>query len=181
MKRSLIHLTALAALAGISVATAGHAGQALGKNAMFERFDLNTDGLITRDEARTALTDRFARMDADADGVVTRSEQKALRKDQRFRRMDKNGDGGVTLAEMEAGMMRHVHDRFIHLDRDGNGVVTQDEVRQARTGRKARNAAMTIQDLDARVMRMFDRADENRDGVITSEEANLMRDHGQRN
>jgi hypothetical protein len=39
---------------------------------------------------------------------------------------------------------------------------------------------MTLQDLDARVMRMFDRADTNNDGVLTPNEANVMRDHGQR-
>lgn len=188
MKRSLINLTVLAALAGPVTATAGFANEAsdAGANSlqaerMFERFDRNNDSQITRAEAREALSARFDRMDTNNDGTVTRNERRALRKDRGFRRMDVNGDGAVTLTEMEADMMRRVQRRFARLDADGNGLVTQDEAQAANAKRKARQSAMTLQDLDARVMRMFDRADQNRDGVITLNEAILMRRHGQRN
>ena len=184
MKNNVVHLTALAAFAGIVLsATAGYANQGagIGNKSMFERFDRNNDGQVTRAEAREAVAKRFARMDANNDGSVTRSERKAVRKNRRFQRMDLNGDGGVTLQEMQAATQQRVQRRFVRLDADGNGIVTQAEAQNARQKRNARRGPMTLPDLDARVMRMFDRADQNRDGLITSNEANLLRRDGQRN
>jgi len=94
MAHRIAYLTALAAFAGIlATATAGYANQAsgIGKQGVFERFDSNRDGQITREEARNSVKARFARMDANGDGTVTRAERKALRKARRFERMDLNG------------------------------------------------------------------------------------------
>jgi Ca2+-binding EF-hand superfamily protein len=169
MERSLLYRCALAAFAGILAVSAAQAS-----NGFMQRFDQNGDGQVTRMEAKAALAARFTRMDNDGDGNVSRAERRTDRKIRQFHRMDTNGDGRVTLQEMDAATQRRVQSRFQRLDTNGDGALSLVE---AQAGKRKGPGAMTLQDLDARVMRMFDRADQNRDGVITSNEASLMRRH----
>lgn len=210
MKRILTHLTAAAALTGLIAACSAQADQPVVANQdagkgqpraerMFERFDANQDGQITRDEAKARVAERFERMDANKDGTVTRDERRAARQDRRgdrkarmFARMDANGDGAVTLDEMKARTSKRAERRFTRLDTNADGSLSLAEVQTAKGRRgggkgghrgghhRGQKGPMTMQDLDARVMRMFDRADQNKDGVITLDEAKLMRGHGRR-
>lgn len=53
--------------------------QALRGGRMLERADANEDGQITRDEVGAAATAMFQRLDADGDGVVTAEERPRMR------------------------------------------------------------------------------------------------------
>jgi len=183
MKRKLIQIIGFAALAGLTTASAAQTnqrpdGRSIG--VMLLSFDLNNDGTITRDEARNGLTQRFASMDANGDGTVTRQERRGSRRAARFQAMDVNGDGLVTLPEMEAATQRRIRNRFARMDTNGDGALTQAEL-QAHSARRGNRGSFTLQDLDARAMRMFDRIDQNGDGTISPDEAKAIRHNGRRN
>ncbi len=66
---------------------------------MFDRFDTDHDGVVTRDQLQNARGGRMLeRADADEDGRVTR-EELGVAVTALFRQMDKDGDGVVTAAE----------------------------------------------------------------------------------
>ena len=44
---------------------------------MFEKHDIDGDGVITKEEALKNATERFEKMDADGDGSVTKEEARA--------------------------------------------------------------------------------------------------------
>ena len=137
LSRTLI-LPALAAVAfGGAFAVAqgpGKPHQGGDRPNMTERFDLNGDGDISRDEVETVRTDRFASVDASGDGAITfeeftafadaeRAERMASRQQQMSERADANGDGVLTFDETggrEAGM-------FERADANGDGVITEAE------------------------------------------------------
>lgn len=166
---------------------------------VFARFDANGDGQITRDEMKAKAAERFAKMDANADGQVTRDERRAFRKarraerqERRFARIDANADGAVTLDELKTHMSKRAERRFARLDADANGTLSLAELQagkghrggKGRHGKRhegrhggrhgGRKGPITLQDLDARMMRMFDRADANADGVVTPDEAGKL-------
>ncbi len=119
-------------------------GGAMMLDGMFDRFDADGDGRITRTEVAAARAARIAALDADGDGVVTRNEALAFARAEAsaraermagrmFDRLDADGDGRLTAAEAlsagpggfgggpgPAGM-------FDRLDRDRDGAVTRDE------------------------------------------------------
>lgn len=117
----------LAAAMSLGLAGAAATGAAVfGKNAdgardwrkdrierMFERYDLNKDGAIDRDEAATAA-DPFKRADKDGDGKLTAEEMQAdaaerasARAARMHDRLDANDDGVVDAEEMEKARERH--------------------------------------------------------------------------
>lgn len=155
----------------------------------FARMDTDGDGIVTRDERREArkarqirrTERRFARMDTDGNGAVSVDEMKAAmarRAERRFARLDTNADGGLSMDEMLAdrgrdhrmGMRRHGHEADHSGRRHDKGYGKGH----------AKRGPMTQQDLDARVMRMFDQADVNGDGVVTLDEAKGLSRHGRR-
>ena len=82
---------------------------------MFERFDLNKDGAIDRDEADTAM-DPFKRTDKDGDGKITLEELKAeavaratARAERMYERLDANDDGVIDADEMAKMKERRGH------------------------------------------------------------------------
>lgn len=48
-------------------------------NQVFEKFDTNTDGKISKDEAHGRIKENFDKIDTDKDGFVTKEELKAFR------------------------------------------------------------------------------------------------------
>jgi Ca2+-binding EF-hand superfamily protein len=157
-------------------------------DALFRRTDANGDGKIARDEWRLRA-ELFARLDADNDGFLTREEltpkggrrgrgerQAGLRagKDSAafLEKYDADRDGTVTMAEFP-------HERrFAEIDTDGDGVLSEGEVRDAMDKRRYEESYGFLErfdlDGDGKVTRdeftgpalLFERKDKNRDGVI---------------
>lgn len=100
---------------------------------LFETFDADGDGAITRAEVDRVCNERFARRDANGDGSLSLEEYQALWLDamhermvDRFQDYDDDGDAAVTGEEF-AEPFAHMVDR---LERDGDGAVTMEEVHE---------------------------------------------------
>ncbi|MBV8687457.1 MAG: EF-hand domain-containing protein [Alphaproteobacteria bacterium] len=134
--------------------------------ARFAQADADHDGFVTRDEVQArgaARADRFegrrgqgrealfARLDADRDGVLSREEFDAPRGSLR---------GGARRERAPGAMMRGgggFRARiFAALDGDGDGRVS-------------------LREAQSRALRLFERADANRDGTVTPDERRAAR------
>lgn len=155
--------------------------------AHFKETDKNGDGKVTRDEATSVASERFAEMDTNKDGsldaveiAVSAERDIQRRAGDRIRELDRNGDGKLTRDEAAPGMLAH----FERYDTDGDGAITLDEVMKATAprGGRPRSSPLALLDTDgdglvsaqehARApMEWFDRADTNHDGAVTLEEA----------
>ena len=115
----------------------GRKGHGEHAQRMFDRFDADKDGKVTAAEMDKARADSITRFDANGDGVLQLEEYRGLwlehmnrRMVDGFQRLDDDGDGKVSDAEMKAPMTRM--SRF--MDRDGDGVITRDELRPRQKG-----------------------------------------------
>lgn len=98
------------------------------------RADANNDGLVTKDEVRTALANAFDRMDADQDGFFTQADRGARQQrpghGDRMAEWDADGDGKISRQEFvdrDFGM-------FDRLDVNKDGAIDRTEASQARRG-----------------------------------------------
>jgi Ca2+-binding EF-hand superfamily protein len=140
----------LGAFGGIALADQGH--------GMFERFDKNGDGFVSKDEFTAGRTAFFTQLDANGDGFIDQGELDKARAawHQRMnkpaqgdttqqsqsggtaqpkpehrgflQRMDTDGDGKISAAEFAAAGDQ----MFSKLDKNGDGKLAQDEVPQHR-------------------------------------------------
>jgi len=102
---------------------------------LFERFDANKDGKLTKDEVPEKAAERVMKADADGDGAVTKDELQAAReklgprpgRTVLFRHFDRDGDGKLVASEVPP----IARERLLRADANGDGGVTQDEIRQA--------------------------------------------------
>lgn len=113
--------------------------------AFFERFDVNGDGQITREEISVVRAERLTEVDADGDGFVTADELEAAAAERARERVariielrDADGDGKLSLEEMEPG--ERASARFNRVDQDRDGIISQAEFDAARADRKPRGA-----------------------------------------
>ena len=158
MKRTtLIALTAATLALGTAATFArdsGHRGDRTERiDAMFERFDTDGNGEITRDEFDAARSDRFEGADTNGDGLLSTEElvQAALarhseeaiteRVERMIERFDKDGDQALSAEELPGDRGNAMFDRA---DADGDGIVTRAEVEDMRgfrhgQGRRHRN------------------------------------------
>lgn len=104
---------------------------------MFDSADTNGDGVITREEFRSACERGFARLDRNGDGYIDKSDmpsrligrQKAQERLARMTaRLDKDGDGRISEAEFVDGLAP----LFDLADTDHNGELSKEEVAAAR-------------------------------------------------
>lgn len=154
--------------AGMAVAKAGGEDDRADRiERMFERFDADGDGTITRDEAANAPS-RFQRADTDGDGGLSVDEMKAAaveraekRAERMHERLDANDDGMVDEAEMKAArkaMADRRHARF-----EGSRHGPRHGYRHG-GHRGPRDAGA-----------MFERLDSDGDGAVSREEFDAMR------
>ncbi len=135
MRRTTLLVTTAVVLVtagGAWALAAGPGDRAYGLERIFERFDADGDGQVTRAEVDAFRTERFEEMDGDGDGVVSLDEMReaamamaAERAEARFADLDADGDG--TLVVDELAPEREV-DIFARLDDNEDGVITEDEL-----------------------------------------------------
>ena len=105
-----------------------------GAAGMFDRVDLNHDGVITRDEFAQAHARMAADHAAPGPGPMARHGARADGREQRgmggrmVMMADANRDGRITLQEMTAAALQ----RFDRMDLNHDGTVTPEERAQAR-------------------------------------------------
>lgn len=160
---------------------------------MFERFDTNRDGFITKAETEAAKAKR-------GEHIVKRIERRgagshegmAADRGAMFDRLDTNRDGAISRAEFEAAPKRQ--ERRVVIRTDGKGDSHPEGARVMRhmgmgggfggmggLGDRMFEAAdankdgkVSLQEATAAAYRHFDMADVNRDGQITREERMQM-------
>ena len=112
----------------------------------FSRADANRDGAVSRAEAQGARLKMFNRLDRDSDGQISAQESEAARARiaamARFadsavvlsgQQLDTDGDGSLTQAEFMAR-----NPVFEMIDRNGDGVASEDEIATARQALRQR-------------------------------------------
>lgn len=132
MKKALLGSLAMAGVVFVGASALAHGG---GKGGGWERMDANGDGEVTADEMAGRSEALLAAADTDNSGGVSKDEMKAYRKARREARReernpDKNDDGVIDKTEFLAA----AQERFDRMDKDGNGVISEDE--QRRKGRR---------------------------------------------
>jgi Ca2+-binding EF-hand superfamily protein len=97
---------------------------------VIERFDVNEDGQITKEEVTTVTAEKVKTFDANADGSLSLEEYKALWTDamnerivRSFQFHDPDGDAKVTLDECSDNFDK----LFARFDRNGDGTIAADE------------------------------------------------------
>ncbi|MEO0398986.1 MAG: EF-hand domain-containing protein [Pseudomonadota bacterium] len=129
MKRKTGHtltvLTSVAAAVGFVALSAASADPG---ERMFDKLDADGDGRVAIEDLADAARTRGQEADADNDGYVTREEMEAHREAKRAemrekRFPDQNDDGVVSRTEFEDAAAA----RFAELDKNGDGVLTEDE------------------------------------------------------
>lgn len=135
MKKLMIGSIAAAGAALIAAsALAADEGKGEGRwGGHFDRMDVNGDGVVTADEMSEKHAQFIEDADANGDGAVSKDEMKAFRDAKREewrekRDPDKNGDGVVDKTEY----LNAAQERFDRMDKDGNGVLSEDEQRKRR-------------------------------------------------
>jgi len=112
--------------------------EADGRGRLFEKLDLDKDGLVTHGEAMEARGRWFERVDGDGHGTLNLEEMTAQRRhggaegkagrfERRFAKLDQDGDGGISQAEFTAGTGRWIE----RVDGDGDGAISREEWRVA--------------------------------------------------
>jgi len=143
MKTTVYALAILAA----GAAFAGDVSRGAGPHHAL-RADADGDGRVSRAEASAAADSRtndwFDKLDQDKDGYVTQDEVQKARDarrgemqqkfDERFTEADVNQDGQLSLDEVQQKLPR-LADRFGALDKDGNGMLSRDELQRGGHGR----------------------------------------------
>ena len=112
-------------------------------------MDVDSDGFVTRDEAKDypMLSAQFDAADANTDGKLDTAEMDAHRNvmraggrakaQERWKAADTDGDGAISRKEAEVSMPG-VAERFKKFDVDGNGKIEQGELHHFRMRKKDR-------------------------------------------
>ena len=176
----------------IAFAQPGPAGGPGARGGILAMADADKDGKVSKAELTAALDARFAKMDVDRDGQITQKDRDALRQqrlDARFAAMDTDRNGQISKAEFTAAHQARADKRAKAGGPDGRrwgkgfgrgpgggmmrglgGPGGQGGMRDG-----DRDGMLTKAEFMARPMAMFDRADANKDGVVTADEMKAAR------
>jgi len=134
MKRIFVVSALVAAIAIPSaVYAAKHSDKRGGDRVqhMFEKFDTNKDGVLTKAELPERMQRHFDKVDKDGDGNLTKDEatlayqeRKEKRLTEMMMRFDTNSDGAVSEAEVVA----FATEKFKKADENGDGSLTKEEI-----------------------------------------------------
>jgi Ca2+-binding EF-hand superfamily protein len=164
----------LIAVISLLAAAAAQAGGAECNRHEIAAMDANSDGAVSRDEAKshTWLAGKFDTIDANKDGLLNKDELAAQREahhadmkakgDERWKAADTDGDGNLSRAEAQASSS-WVGERFDKLDTNADGQVTREEMAAARKQGHEQMRADRVE--------RFKAADTNGDGGIDLAEA----------
>ena len=153
------------------------------------------EGDVTRQQAIARADEMFARLDADHDGRVTPDEMRARGEHRRdemrqhmFDRLDANHDGNVSREEfarahaMREGSGGPEGGPAMHMGPPPGGPEASGGP-GAPGGHRMHGAGMfgdqgfvTLEQMRARALERFDRADANHDGVLTADERHAAHD-----
>lgn len=129
----------------LAAAPAAYA-QAGGEHGIMATADANKDGLVSRDEYRTARSMKFARLDRNGDGAFSKGDYERLAKvrpeaaqkmDMLISEADADKDGKVTRAEYDAMPMP----MFDKADTNGDGGIDKAEMAAAQAQMEAMKQA----------------------------------------
>ena len=125
------------------------------------------EGDVTLSEAQAKSAEMFDKMDVNNDGMINAADR-AARQAERFDRMDGNGDGVISRDEFDA---RHA-DRGKHGDGDRKGWRGDrgGGMKMMRMADADKDGSITRAEFDAGVTAMFRRADADNDGTVTAAE-----------
>ena len=153
---SIAFSIALALAANLGFSSIAHAQQENAPRHGFSKMDSDGDGVISKDEFLARHQSRFAQVDTDGDGVVSEDEKAAAKEARRAKReerrakikerreqarekilaeFDANGDGQLDASEREAVALN----RFERMDKNGDGVLSEDELPKRRHGHYRKN------------------------------------------
>ena len=112
----------------------GHSGMA---DKIFEKFDVDKNGTISKTEIDGVRKNELAKADANKDGKLSLNEFQSLwtglmreRMVDHFQRLDNDGDAEVTEEEIAKPM-----DRMLSfMDRNNDGSITKDELQRKHRG-----------------------------------------------
>jgi len=111
----------------------------MGPEQRIQQFDLNKDGVLTKDELATALEQKITDNDTDGDKAITLEEFKTewAKQTERmmvraYQRLDPNGDGKVTLEELQ----QQSSFLFDRMDRNDDGKIDKADRPQQRMGQR---------------------------------------------
>ncbi|MEL7486790.1 MAG: EF-hand domain-containing protein [Pseudomonadota bacterium] len=126
-------IAGLGVICGAAVAAAPDGARGPG-HAPGHALDADGDGLITAEELNARNQALLEAADTDGDGAISLEEMRIHREKRReearkARNPDKDGDGVISFAEFQDASTA----RFERLDRNGDGVLSEDE--QPRRGR----------------------------------------------
>lgn len=151
-KNLLVALTAgasLLAAGALAIAHPGHRGGGMS----IDKLDVDGDGAVSLVEFQTHAEERFARrmakLDADQDGMVTQAEHEALvekmkakRRGRKHQRMQRQApELPMSVDDMQAQHVLRVEKRFARMDTDGDGLISEGELEEAKARRQARRQA----------------------------------------
>ena len=167
-------------------------------------LDANSDGQLSKSEVPERMQGLFTRGDKNSDGVLSAAELKTLAGSQRRPEgdgapmdpiraaLDTDRDGTISTAELSAASTA-----LAKLDRNGDGVLSADEVRPMRGGMRGGggrggnpeemykhlleendangDGKLAVSELPERMRQFLGNADSNKDGFISKEEMMSMR------